>query len=74
MANGRVVPAFSVPNIYIDLPKDHLDIKIHGNVVAKIADAFKSLFKGTIRDEITKNLRDVVAKSLPPALNKIVAD
>lgn len=55
------------------MPKDHISIKLHGNLVVKIASAFKSLFMGTIRDEITKALKDNLAKQLPPVLNKLVA-
>lgn len=55
------------------MPKDGIHISIHGNIVAKIADAFKSLFMGTIRDQITSQLRSTVIKELPPAINKILA-
>jgi len=74
LANGKTVPSFTMSNVNVDLPKDHLNIHVHGNVVAKIADAFKKLFIGTIRDEITKNLKDLLVKQVPPQLNKIVAE
>ena len=74
LANGKTVPSFTIPKVYIDLPKDHLNIHIHGNVVAKIADAFKKLFIGTIRDAVTKNLQELLVQQVPPALNKIVAE
>ena len=74
LSNGEVVPAFTVPEVSVNLPKDGIKIHIHGNAAASIADAFKSLFMGTIRDEITKNLRDIISKELPPAINKVLAD
>jgi len=74
LANGKTVPSFTMSNVNVDLPKNHLNIHVHGNVVAKIADAFKKLFIGTIRDEITKNLKDLLVKQVPPQLNKIVAE
>ena len=58
----------------VDLPKDHLHISIHGNVVAKIADALKGLFKGQIRDEITKQINAAIQKELPASVNKMLAD
>jgi len=73
LPNGKVVPAFTTPEVSIDLPKDHIDIKVHGNVIAKIADAFKSFFKGPMRDVITKTLKDELHRELPKALNGIVA-
>jgi len=54
LPDGKTVPGFVVLSSSIDLPKDHIHITIHGNIIAKIADAFKSLFMGTIRDEIVK--------------------
>jgi hypothetical protein len=69
LSNGEVVPAFTVPKVDVNLPKSGIKIHIHGNAAASIADAFKSLFMGTIRDEITKNLKDIISKELPPALN-----
>mmetsp|Transcript_1924 Transcript_1924/g.3333 ORF Transcript_1924/g.3333 Transcript_1924/m.3333 type:complete len:195 (+) Transcript_1924:32-616(+) len=50
LADGKIVPGFTVSNIKLDLPKDHIKIHIKGNVVAKIADAFKKLFLGDIRN------------------------
>ena len=50
LASGEVVPAFTVPKVSVNLPKSGIKIKIHGNAGASIADAFKSLFMGTIRD------------------------
>ena len=63
-----------MPKINVNLPKKHLKIKIHGNAEAKIANQLKSLFMGDIRDEITKNLKDIIAKELPPSINKVVAE
>ena len=74
LSNGKVVPAFVIKNIDLDMPKDHISIKLKGNLVTKIASAFKSLFMGTIRDQITKAVKDNLYKQLPPVLNKLVAD
>lgn len=57
LPNGKVVPGFTVPYVNVDLPKDHIHLKIKGNFVSQIADLFKSLFMGTIRDQITSNLK-----------------
>ena len=54
------MPAFSVPNFEIDLPKNHTSITIHGNVVAKIAASFKDSSVDFILDEIAKTLKDTV--------------
>jgi hypothetical protein len=34
LSNGKVVPAVQVVNVDVNLPKDHIDIHIHGNIVA----------------------------------------
>jgi hypothetical protein len=34
LSNGKVVPGFSIPYIIVDLPKDHIKIKIQGNFAA----------------------------------------
>lgn len=34
LPNGRVVPGFTTPYVIVDLPKDHIKIKIHGNFAA----------------------------------------
>jgi hypothetical protein len=46
LSNGKVVPGFTIPSVKVNLPKDHIKIKIHGNFAAKVADAFKSIFLG----------------------------
>lgn len=74
LPNGEVVPAFTVPKVSVNLPKKGIKIKIHGNAGASIASVFKSLFMGTIRDQITKNLKDIISKELPPAINKVMAE
>lgn len=38
LPNGKVVPAVSVVSSSVDLPKSGIKIKIHGDIVAKIAD------------------------------------
>ena len=73
LSNGKVVPGFTVPSVHVSLPKDKIKIKIHGNLCSQIADLFKSLFLGTIRDEITKNIKDQIQQQLPPTLNKLVS-
>ena len=73
LPNGKVVPAFTVPNVTVDLPKEHISIHIRGNIVAKIADAFKVLFVSTVRDQITAHLSERVKMALPPILNDIAA-
>jgi hypothetical protein len=54
LSNGKVVPAFEIKSSSLNIPKKHIHISIHGNVVSKIANAFKGLFMGKIRDEIQK--------------------
>jgi len=54
LSNGKVVPAFVVKSSALDIPNNHINISIHGNFISKIANAFKGLFMGKIRDEIQK--------------------
>mmetsp|Transcript_31675 Transcript_31675/g.48471 ORF Transcript_31675/g.48471 Transcript_31675/m.48471 type:complete len:206 (+) Transcript_31675:267-884(+) len=74
MPDGRLLPAFNVEVEELDIPKDHIKIHIHGNVVAKIADAFSKLFKCPIRKQIIKDLKKILTEQLPPRLNKFIAD
>ena len=54
LSDGKVVPAVKVLSTSCDLPKDHISLSIHGNIIAEFASLFKSLFMGAVRDEITK--------------------
>lgn len=50
LPNGKIVPAVKVLSTAVDLPKSHISLSIHGNIIAKFASLFKSLFMGTVRD------------------------
>ena len=50
LPNGKTVPAVRVISSAVDLPKSHISLSIHGNIIAKFASLFKSLFMGTVRD------------------------
>ena len=56
LPNGKVVPGFRATGISVHIPSDHMSIKIKGNFISKIADAFKSLFKKDIVHTIEKEL------------------
>jgi len=70
---GKVVPAVKVLNSYVNLPKDHISLHIHGNVIADFASLFKSLFMGTVRDQITGQVNNALRNAVPPAVNKLIA-
>lgn len=74
LSNQKVVPGFSISDVKVSIPSNHLDIKIKGNFISKVANAFKGLFKKTIVHEIESNLVKEIQKELPQALNKVVAD
>jgi hypothetical protein len=73
LPNGKTVPGISVSGISVHIPSNHISIKIKGNFISKVADAFKGLFKSnivhTIEKELTKNLQS----ELPKALNSLLA-
>lgn len=73
LENGRVVPALAVTDVQFDIPKDHVDLKIHGNVIAKIADAFKVFFTSTIREEIIKTAKSTLFNEMPATINPMIA-
>ena len=73
LSNGKVVPGFTTSGVSVHIPSDHMSIKIKGNIISKIADAFKSLFKSTIVHEIEKQLTSTINSELPKALNDILA-
>lgn len=73
LPGGKVVPSVKVLNTYVNLPKDHISLHIHGNVIADFASLFKGLFMGTVRDQITSQVNNALRNSVPPALNKLIA-
>jgi hypothetical protein len=73
LPDGKVVPSVKVLNSHVDLPKDHISLHIHGNIIAKFASLFKSLFMGTVRDQITDQVNKALRDSVPPAVNKLIA-
>jgi len=73
LSDGKVVPSVKVINSYVDLPKDHISLHIHGNLIAKFASLFKGLFMGTVRDQITNQVNNALRNSVPPAINKLIA-
>ena len=74
LQNGKVVPAFKIEVIDVDLPKEFVSIKIQGNVFAQIADVFKPIFESMVRNEIVIDLKKILANKVPPLLNKIISD
>jgi len=73
LSNGKVVPSVKVIGASVNLPTDHIDLSIHGNCIAQIADLVKGLFMGTVRDQITDNVKKALTGSVPPALNDLIA-
>jgi len=73
LSNGNIVPSVKVLHSSVNLPTDHIDLSIHGNCIAQIADLVKGLFMGTVRDQITGNVNKALRDSVPPALNKLIA-
>ena len=74
MPSGKVVPAVKVISTGCDLPKDHISLHIHGNLIAEFASLFKSLFMGTVRDQITSQVNNALRTQVPVALNKLIAE
>lgn len=74
LSNGQTVPGFLISDVQVNIPSKHLDIKIKGNFISKVADAFKSLFKSKIVHEVEKELVKAVQNDLPKALNKVISD
>jgi hypothetical protein len=73
LANGKVVPAVTVVGTNVNLPKDGISLHIHGDVIAKLADLLKGLFLGTIRDEITSQLKKAIDSELPKSVNAMLS-
>ena len=57
LADGRMVPKITVPWVYLDIPKDKIDIKIHGNMIVSFANALKSFFIHTMTGSITNMVK-----------------
>ena len=73
LPNGKLVPAISVLDASVTIPKDKVTITIKGNWVAEIANAFKSFFLGTVIDQMQRQIKAAILKELPPNVNKAVS-
>jgi hypothetical protein len=65
LADGRMVPNISVPEVNLNIPKDKIDIKIHGNIIVAFANAFKSFFIHTMTGNIVKMVKNKIEGELP---------
>ena len=74
LPSGRIVPAVKVISSSVDLPKDHITLDLHGDIIIEFASLFKSLFMGTVRDTIVNEINNALQKEVPPALNGLIAD
>jgi hypothetical protein len=72
LADGRMVPKITVPDVYLDIPKDKIDIKIHGNFIVAFANAFKSFFIHTMTGSITKMVRNKIEGEIPIMINMAI--
>lgn len=45
-SNRNIVPTFSIKDFKMNIPRDHISIKVTGYYFTDLADAFKSLFIG----------------------------
>jgi hypothetical protein len=72
LETGRVVPAFKVLHTSVNIPKHHIKIKIHGNIIAKIANFLKSIFMGIVRKEIEKSVHTALMTKMAPQINKLM--
>jgi hypothetical protein len=57
LVDGRMVPNITIPEVNLHIPKDKIDIKIHGNIIVAFANAFKSFFIHTMTDKIVKGIQ-----------------
>ena len=72
LSNGKTVPGFSVSDVQVSIPSNHLHISIHGNWISTIIKPFIGLFKGTIVHQIEGVLKKELASEVPKALNGVV--
>lgn len=72
LADGRTMPSISVPEVKLHLPSEHVDVKIHGNIVVAFANAFKVFFKEKMTGEITKTIKQALQGTLPGDLNHAI--
>ena len=72
LRDGRMVPQVTIPEFKLVLPKDHIDIKIHGNVVVSIVNAFKNFFIKTMTGTITRLVEKEMKNNLPITINQAI--
>lgn len=65
---GRNIPAVGINNFNLRIDSSKIHIDLSGSIVAEIADAFISLFKGLILDKIS----GVVNNDVPSVIESVI--
>jgi len=68
LKNGKTVPALKALSSSVNLSEKDIDITIHGSVFSDLANIFKGLFMGTIKDQINSAIQDQLAPSINSAI------
>ena len=66
----RKTLAIIVESADVQLPYDHLDLTIHENFFAKIAEPFRAIYEAELRVKIEREIEDIVRKAFPRVLNR----
>lgn len=67
-----MVPNISIPEVNLDIPKDKIDIKIHGNFVVGIINALKGFIINTMTGKITKMVQSKIEGEIPEKINEAI--
>lgn len=59
----------NVVDVKISIP-DEIDITIHGNIFAKLAETFKALYRNTLREQMERHLEQRIRDQFPRVLNR----
>ena len=74
LPDNKIVPAFNILNSSVILPPDSMNLTLQGSFLVTLADILLPLFKTTINDQITTQIKTALDTLVAPALNKLVAD
>jgi len=73
LPDGRQVPSISSVDVYTDIDRWDVDIKIWGNIWSDFASAFEVFFVGTVVDLLNDTITETLNVTVPTLANGIVA-
>ena len=62
--------AIIVESANVQLPSGSMDLTIHENIFAKVAEPFRAIYEAELRSSIEKQIEQIILKAFPRSLNR----